>query len=106
MELRADVEVNFEFNHTRKTPMVNGFRPMHLILENYLTSGTHFYYDKDCVLPGEKATGAISFLTPEAYPQSCWIGKQIPIQEGERVIGMATVTRVLNPLLCGNKTTK
>ena len=103
MELTADIEVLFEFNNCRKKPIWNGYRPMHLILDNYLTSGTHRFKDRDFVMPGEKAIGEIRFLTPEAYPNSCWIGKRIRIQEGERVVGWATVTRVVNPILLSVK---
>lgn len=46
------------------------------------------------------AKGTITFLSPEAYPHSLWIGKKIGIQEGTRVVGHATITKIFNPLLC------
>lgn len=45
------------------------------------------------------AKGTITFLSPEAYPHSLWIGKKIGIQEGARVVGYATITKIFNPLL-------
>ena len=95
----ADVEVLFEFNGVRKHPVYDGYRPMHMILDNYLTTGVHHYYYCERVLPNGQARGTITFITPEAYPHSCWIGRKITIQEGERIIGYATITRILNPLL-------
>lgn len=38
-----DVEVIFEFNGRRKNPVVDGYRPAHLVVDNYLTTGIHHY---------------------------------------------------------------
>lgn len=103
MELSPDVEVLFMFNGSRSRLIYNGFRPMHLISENYLTTGIHSYQNRESIDSSESVFGTISFLTPEAYPGSCWPGKQIPIQEGEKLIGYAIVIKVLNPLLMANK---
>lgn len=99
MDPVPDVEVLFEFNGTRRQPVHSGYRPMHLILDHYLTTGIHHYYNKECVQPNERALGTITFITPEAYPHSCWPGKKIPIQEGERIVGYATITKVFNSVL-------
>ena len=94
-----DVEVLFEFNGTRKTPVADGYRPAHLVTENYLTTGIHHYYEVDSVLPNGTAKGTITFLSPEAYPSCLWIGKKINIQEGERIVGYATIIDIYNSLL-------
>ena len=99
MNKSPDVVVLFEFNGTRKHPVYNGYRPSHLILDNYLTTGIHHYYGVDSVPPNGNAKGTISFITPEVYPHCLWIGKIINIQEGERVVGYATIVNILNPLL-------
>ncbi len=99
VERVADAEVIFVFNGTRKKPLVNGYRPTHLVREGYLTSGVHHYEDGASVASDGTAKGTITFLTPAEYPHCLWVGKEIPIQEGERVIGYASVTKVLNPLL-------
>ena len=103
MRFLPDVEVIFQFNGSRVHPIYDGFRPMHLIMDNYLTSGIHHYYDRVCIAPDASVSGTISFRTPEAYPHSCWPGKKILIQEGEKIIGFAIVSAVLNPLLSGDK---
>lgn len=100
MNKDPDVEVIFEFNCTRINPAVDGYRPAHLITENYLTTGVHHYYQMDEVLPNGVAKGTITFLSPEAYPHCLWVGKRINIQEGARVVGHATITKIFNPLLC------
>lgn len=99
MNRTPDVEVVFDFNGTRATPATNGYRPSHLITGNYLTTGIHNYYQVDSVPPNGTAKGTITFLTPEAYPHSLWIEKKINIQEGARIVGYATITKIFNPLL-------
>lgn len=99
MNIAPDVEVIFEFIGTRSNPVCDGYRPMHLIKADYLTTGVHHYYDVDEVKPSGIAKGTITFITPEAYPHCLWIGKKLNIQEGERIVGYATITRIFNPVL-------
>ena len=67
--------------------------------DDYLTTGTHNYFGKDEVLPGETVFGTITFITPEAYAHCLWEGKVINIQEGSKIIGHAKVTKIMNELL-------
>ena len=90
-----DVEVIFEFNETRRTPANDGYRPAHLVTDHYLTTGIHHYYGVESVPP----KGTITFLSPESYPHCLWVGKKIRIQEGDRIVGYATITNIYNPLL-------
>ena len=99
IEREADVEVLFEFVGTRKNYVANGYRPHHLIKENYLTTGIHHYYDVDTVSPSGTVKGTITFITPKEYPNCIWVGKKITIQEGAKIVGYATVLKVLNPIL-------
>ena len=96
-----DVEVLFEFNGTRKRPAADGYRPHHLVTGDFLTTGVHHYDGVQTVAPDGSARGTITFLSPEAYPHCLWTGKKISIQEGARIVGYATVLKVLNPLLLG-----
>jgi len=43
MNRSPDVEVIFEFNGTRKNPANDGYRPAHLVMDDYLTTGIHHY---------------------------------------------------------------
>lgn len=100
IDLRTpDVEVTFHFNGTRRTGVRDGYRPAHRVLEDYLTTGVHHYFDVVEVAPDGDARGTITFITPESYPNSIWEGKVIDIQEGARVVGIAIVEKVLNPVL-------
>ena len=99
MNRLPDVEVLFEFNSTRKRPVTDGYRPAHLITDDYLTTGIHHYYDSDIVYPNSSVKGTITFITPEAYPHCLWIGKRICIQEGSSIVGYATVSKIFNSIL-------
>ena len=99
MNRSPDVEVVFEFNGTRRNPAYDGYRPAHLVTDNYLTTGVHHYYDVDYVPSNGTAKGTITFISPEEYPHCLWVGKKLSIQEGERVVGYATITSIYNTLL-------
>ena len=98
-ERKPDVEVLFEFNGARKNPAADGYRPVHLITDDYLTSGVHHYYGVQSVAPDGTVTGTITFISPEAYPHCLWIGKKISIQEGAKIVGYATILKVFNTVL-------
>ena len=98
-----DVEAIFRFSGTRSRPYADGYRPAHRVTDNYLTTGVHHYNYTKFVPSDGTATGTITFLTPEAYPHCLWEGKTIAIHEGDHIVGYATITKVLNPLLlCNN----
>ena len=99
MREEPDVEVLFEFNGERQSPCFDGYRPAHLVTDDYLTTGVHHYYDSDKVSSNGKAKGTITFITPEYYPACLWVGKCINIQEGARIIGHATITKIFNSIL-------
>jgi GTPases - translation elongation factors len=84
---------------SRNTAFFDGYRPAHLIKDDYLTTGTHHYFGRESIEPGESSLGSITFISPEVYPSCLWEGKKITIQEGSREVGYAIVTKVLNPLL-------
>lgn len=94
-----DIEVRFIFNGERSYPAADGYRPAHLLNGNYLTTGIHHYYDTDSVAPNASAVGTITFISPDYYQHSLSVGETIPIQEGKRVVGYATILRIMNPML-------
>ena len=95
--LEADVEAIISCE--RNTPFYNGYRPSHLIKDDYLTTGVHHYYGKESLCFGESCLGSITFITPEAYPSCLWEGKKITIQEGSRIVGYAIITKIYNETL-------
>ena len=102
MENRADIEVLFEFIGFRKGRVFEGYRPSHLVKEGYLTTGIHSYYNLNQE-PCDNLRGNITFITPEAYPHTMWVGKRITMYEGGRIVGYAVVTKIFNSILLCNK---
>ena len=100
MNRLPDVEVIFRFNGMRKKPANDGYRPAHLVADNYLTTGIHHYYGVESIPPNGTGMGTITFLSPELYPHCLWIGKIISIQEGARIVGYATIIQIYNKSLC------
>jgi elongation factor Tu len=94
-----DVEAEISFNKIKQRAVTNGYRPGHQIKDGYITTGVHKYYYVDVVMPGETVLGTITFITPEVYPNTLWIGKEIGIYEGGRKVGVALITRIFNPIL-------
>ncbi|MFZ5985689.1 MAG: hypothetical protein ACOYWZ_01000 [Bacillota bacterium] len=80
-------------------PFFTGYRPAHLVKDDYLTTGIHHYYNTESIALGESALGTITFVTPEAYSECLWEGKIIRIQEGGRLVGYAKVTKIFNDIL-------
>lgn len=99
-KMKPDIEVIFEFCN-KNAKICNGYRPSHLIKENYLTTGVH-HYNSECSTKLDKVSGTITFISPEEYPHTMWLGKRIQMYEGSRCIGYAEVTKILNLLLLKN----
>ena len=83
----------------RQSPAFTGYRPQHKVLDDYQTSGQHDYIDCEQIAPGGTGKAKITFITPDVYPQCLWIGREILIQEGSRVVGIALVTKIMNRTL-------
>lgn len=97
MELKPDVEVLFEFIGYRKDNIYEGYRPAHLVKEDYLTTGVHHYYRKKVSDSG--MIGTITFISPYNYPACLWVGKKIEMYEGRNLIGYATIIKIFNTSL-------
>lgn len=86
----------------RRTPMFSGIRPIHRLHDNYLTSGQHEFIGTSQLAPGETTQSAVWLVTPDVYPESLWVGRTIDVMEGTKVVGKLTITKILNPVLCGS----
>ena len=103
MRTSPDVKAIIRLNHIRKHPAASGYRPAHKVKDDYLTSGEHHYIGTDMLFPGSSCYGTITFITPEAYPNSLSVGQVIDIQEGSRVVGSATIIEIYNKILMKDK---
>jgi translation elongation factor EF-Tu-like GTPase len=100
-----DVEAEIHFLHTdqggRQGPAISGYRPAHVVRDDYHTTGFHDYLDVDEAKPGDTVRATITFITPDVYPGTLWVGKVIAVQEGSRVVGHAKITKIFNEVLRG-----
>lgn len=97
MNRSPDVEAILEFNGTGKGSAIDGYRPAHLVTDNYLTTGVNYYNVKSVPQNGT-AKGTIIFISPEFCSHCLCIGKKINVQEGNRIVGYATITDII--ILC------
>jgi elongation factor Tu len=102
MNRPADAEVMFHLLATelggKDRPIMSGYRPAYAIKEDYWTSTNHEFLDAPELEPGTAGRAQVWFLSPEVYPKSLWIGREIPVAEGSRVVGKAIVVAIFNPL--------
>jgi translation elongation factor EF-Tu-like GTPase len=98
-DVEAEVTLLSAEEGGRHKSVSSGYRPQHVVREDYFTTGVHEYLDCDEVLPGQTAQAKIKFITPEAYPHCLWVGRVIQLQEGNRIVGSAKIVKIFNPLL-------
>lgn len=92
----SDVEAIFIFIGRKRNKIVNsGYRPAHLI-NGYLTSGIQMYKKEGCK---NINIGTITFLSPQYYPHTLYMGKIIKFYEGSVQTGYAIIIKVNNKLL-------
>ena len=97
MQFEYDVEAMFRFTGDRKNNIYEGYRPAHMIQEGYLTTGVHHYYNIED--SADEIKGMITFISPEDYPNCLWVGKEIEMYEGSKMIGYAIIIQIFNPML-------
>ena len=83
----------------------SGYKPQHLIHENYQTSGHHEYEKAGTLEPGQSAKAKVWFISPEVYPASIWPGRVLDLFEGSMRVGTLEVIDVVNPVLLGKPET-
>ena len=96
-DIEADVWLLPTEEGGKTKPALSGYRPQHLIMEDYQTSGEHQYPDSGQINPGGKGIANIWFISPEVYPKTLWVGREIEVREGSWLVGWARVTKVFNP---------
>ena len=107
MDRIYDIEGEFHMLSSggRSSPAFTGYRPHHKVHDNYLTTATHDYLGVSQVAPGETVKVAVWFITPDVYPACLWIGREIDVQEGKRIIGKLKITKIFNTTLQGDPKT-
>jgi len=83
----------------------SGYMPAHSIYDNYQTSGRHVYPDVEQVAPGTRARVQVWFITPHVYPRSLWLGRELDVMEGSRIVGTLRIDQIFNDTLTGSART-
>ncbi len=100
----TEYDIKAEIINLRKSgnPFANKYRPIFKISNKqpYLTTGQISFKDENFMLKvNEKAEAYISFLSPEVYPHTLWVGKIVKFYEGGNLTGEAKVLEIRNKLL-------
>ena len=100
---QADLIVDFSLTAHRSDGLlkevISGYRPIYKVRADYWSSAHHEFVDATGVCTGQQCKAEVWLLSPEAYPHTFWIGRRIEVAEGSRVVGVADVLQILNPLL-------
>ena len=101
MNMAPDFEGTFYVlpSDGRRTPVRSGYRPQHLIHENYQSSGDHTYPDQEWVNLGETARVHVRLISPACYPNCLWEGRVLQVLEGQKLVGLITITCIFNEVL-------
>ena len=94
-----DIEAEITFLPTREGgrsgPATSGYRPQ-FHYEGRDWDAVHEYPDKQWVGPGETTRAFLAFLSPSQHVGRLSPGTKFQLREGQRVIGVGVVTRVLD----------
>jgi hypothetical protein len=77
----------------------SGYRPVYAVRPDYWPSVHHEFSSAAGVATGEEVSAEVWFLTPEAYPKTLWVGRELAVAEGSREVARATVAEVFNRVL-------
>ncbi len=98
-----DVEGEFTLDRHRSGPVFSGYRPVHKLYNNYLSSGQHHYLDTEQVLPGQTAKVKVWLITPEYYPACLWLGREVDVMEGAiNIVGKLKISKIITLSLAGS----
>jgi hypothetical protein len=98
-----DLHVNFSLTARRSDgslkEVVSGYRPIYKVRADYWSTAHHEFVDATGVCTGQQRKAEVWLLSPEAYPHTFRIDRHVDVAEGSRVVGVAVVLQILNPLL-------
>ena len=98
----GDIKVLITNLRESKNPFKSGYRPAFDvgISEQYLTTGRIDFDDSEFFLGyNQRKEALVSFLTPDIYPRTLWVGRVLSFYEGNRKTGEAEVLKIYNQTL-------
>jgi Elongation factor Tu C-terminal domain len=100
-EIEATVYYLTEIEGGRSTFVYSGYRGTFLYGGQYNSAAQQFIEQVKCE-PGETVRAFISFAAPEAQIGRLYEGLKFKITEGERLVGIGNITRILRQDLAKN----
>lgn len=95
--MQYDAKAILEDIGVRKVSVFSGMRPAVKIRDDYMTTSVITFNDSSTKAGVYDAE--VTFISPEYYPNSLWIGKKLEVYEGAKQIAYLTITEILNPIL-------
>lgn len=98
-----DLIVNFSLTEHQSDgslkEVISGYRPVYKVRTDHWSSAHHEFVAATGVCTGQQCEAEVWLLSPEAYPHTFWLGRRVEVAEGSRVVGVADVLKIVNPLL-------
>lgn len=106
MNRPADAQIILRLTPTdaggKARSILSGYMPNFVIRDNYLTSTKIELLDVSELEPGGECRANVWFITPDVYPNTLWIDRELVVAEAAHVVGTAIVLAVFNPILLRN----
>lgn len=100
---KPDLIVNFSLTALRVDGslkrVLSGYRPIYKMRPDYWSSAHHEFIETAGVETGKQSLAEVWLLSPEMYPNTLWRGRHVEVAEGSRIVGIADIVEILNPLL-------
>lgn len=85
-----------------KNAFGNNYRGCCAIQEDYMTSSIFQTLDGEFIEYEKPSHTYINFLSPEVYPYTLWVGRELELYEGERLVGIMVIEEIKNKILDRN----
>ncbi len=98
--IKADIRYLSTFEGGRETPIHSGYRgQFHYENESPAWDAPQEFIDKDTVMPGERVTVHLKFMSPSKHINRLKVGLKFYVKEGARIVGSGIVTVIYPALL-------
>lgn len=85
----------YKSEYGRKTPFINGYRPLFNFIEKMKTSGQITLIDRTTFYPGDEGLVEIAFLNDDYLGDSFSVGTKFTFDEGRNTLGEGEVKEIL-----------
>ncbi len=99
---KPDVVALVTNKRASKNAFGNNYRGCCAIKEDYKTSSVFQTLDGKFIEYEEPSRTYINFLSPEVYPYTLWVGRELELYEGERLVGTIVIEEIKNKILDRN----